>query len=324
MKLKRTFVIIVFTLLAVLATGCAPSKVGDGIVVGSSYRLAQGETLDQDLAVFGGSVMLEEGSKINGSLSVFGGTVVVDGTVDGDLAAFGGVVSLEDHAVIEGDVLTYGASVSTNEKAVVKGTIGSGRPPTRLPGSASPVASAFDSWIGLVTGVFWRLFQSLAMAALAVLVALFALRPMERVGNAIAAKPVAARTMGALTLVAGGGILVAIVITIILIPFTIIGLLLMGLATLFGWMVLGLITGERIAHLFNQEWSGPVCAGLGTLVISLAGNLIGIIPCVGWLVVAAAMFIGLGGVVLTRFGLQVYPVLAPEPPAAPPGGVEVA
>jgi hypothetical protein len=152
---------------------------------------------------------------------------------------------------------------------------------------------------------------------------------MERVGDAIAARPVAAGTMGALTLVAGGSILVAVVITIILIPFTLIGLLLLALGTVYGWMVLGLLTGERMAHLFNQEWSGPVCAGLGTLVVSLAANLIGIIPCVGWLIVAAAAFVGLGGVVLTRFGLQVYPipptVPSPnEPPAAPPGGVEVA
>jgi hypothetical protein len=150
---------------------------------------------------------------------------------------------------------------------------------------------------------------------------------MERVGDAIAAKPAVSGVMGALTLVAGGSILVAVAITIILIPFTLLGLLLLALGTLYGWIVLGLITGERIAHMLNQEWSGPVSAGLGTLLITLGANLIGIIPCIGWLVVAAALFIGLGGVVLTRFGLQVYPLpitTAPVQPPSPPGGVEVA
>ena len=321
MTTKRIFLLMLVVLLAAVLAGCAPSRVGDGIIIGSSYRLAKGETVNNDLAVFGGSVMLEEGSTVQGSLAVFGGSVVVDGTVDGDLAAFGGVVSLNDHAVIEGDVLTYGASVSTSEKAVVKGTIGSGKPPTRLPGTASPLASAFNSWVGLVSQVFWAMFQSLALAALAVLAALFALRPMERVGDAITARPIPAGLMGALTLVAGGTILIAIVITIILIPFTLVGFLLLALGTLFGWMALGLITGERIGRMLNQEWSGPVCAGVGTLVVSLAANLIGIIPCVGWLVVAAAGFIGLGGVVLTRFGTQVYPLPVPQVidvPAAPP------
>jgi hypothetical protein len=329
MKLKQFSIIVLFLMLALLAGGCTATQVGDGIIVGSSYRLAPGETLNQDLAVFGGSVMLEEGSVLNGSLAVFGGTVVVDGTINGDLAAFGGVVSLEDHAVIEGDVLTYGATVSTSENAVVKGTIGSGRPPMRLPGSAVPAAKVFDSWIGFVTAVFGRLFQSVAMAALAVLVALFALRPMERVGDAISTQPVLAGAMGALTLVVGPLILVAIMITIILIPVSLVGFLALAVGMAYGWIVLGLITGERLAHLLHQEWSGPLSAGLGTLVISLAANLIGIIPCLGWLVVAAATFAGLGGVVLTRFGVRNYPppspiLTAPQPPVESQGGVEVA
>lgn len=327
---KRLFLFVSLVLVILLTAGCSPVTASEGIVVGSSYRLSAGETVNHDVAVFGGSVLLEKGSKINGGLAVFGGTVVVDGMVNGDLAAFGGVVSLKENAVIEGNVLTYGASVSTDEKAVIKGTIGSGTAPTRVPGMMPPVREAFGNWLNLVSTVFWRIFQSLGLAALAVLVALFMLRPMERVGNVITAQPALAGAMGGLTFLAVGGVSVMLVITIILIPVTILGLLALALGILFGWMVLGLVTGERIAHLFNQEWSGPVSAGVGTLVISLAASLVSVIPCVGWLIEVIALLVGLGAVALTRFGTHVYPrnepfISAPmDPPSAPSGGVEVA
>ena len=64
MTTKRIFLLMLVVLLAAVLAGCAPSRVGDGIIIGSSYRLAKGETVNNDLAVFGGSVMLEEGSTV--------------------------------------------------------------------------------------------------------------------------------------------------------------------------------------------------------------------------------------------------------------------
>ena len=140
-------------------------------------------------------------------------------------------------------------------------------------------------------------------------------------------QPALAAGMGLLTILAGPIALVILAITIVLSPVSLIGVLVLAVGALFGWLVLGLVTGERVAHLLKQEWSGPVSAGVGTLVLSLAMNLIGIIPCIGWAVVAVVFSIGVGGVVLTRFGIQSYPphvidVLSPPPPAAPAGGDE--
>jgi hypothetical protein len=318
-------------LLAVLAiSGCAPTTADDGLIFGSSYRLGSGETINHDLAIFGGSAILEDKSKVNGSVAIFGGSLVINGEVDGDVAAFGGAVSLGEHALVTGNVVTYGASVSRSDSAIVNGSIGSARQPIRPPFNLSPIVS---SGFEMVTNFIWRIFQSFALAALAVLVSLFALRPMERTGDAIVAEPVLSAGMGFLTLLVSPILLVVLAITIILSPLSLLGFLILVLAALFGWMVLGLVTGERLAHLLNQEWSGPVSAGVGTLVLSLAMNLIGVIPCVGWAVVAVIFVIGLGGVVLTRFGIQSYPprpsspaIFPPAPTAAPPGpeGGEIA
>ena len=325
MKLTK-YLFLFFGLLSALLVlgGCAPSSPDDGLIFGSTYTLGSGKTIDHDLAVFGGSVILEKDSTVNGSVAIFGGSLLVDGVVQGDVAAFGGVVSLKDNARVSGNILTYGASVSRSGSAVVQGSIGSGRPPVHLPNLTGTV---LFSGVKAVADFFWRIFQSFALAALAVLVSLFGLRPMERAGDAMVAQAPLSAVMGFLTLLVGSLLLVLLAVTIILSPLSLAGFLLLGLGALFGWLVLGLVTGERLGRLLNQVWSGPVSAGIGTLVLTLAANLVGIIPCVGWAVVAVAFCIGLGGVVLTRFGRQVYPPapgLSGGPVQPPPGGVEVA
>ena len=316
MKLIFRITLILVALFAVLVvSGCAPSSADDGLIFGSSYRLGSGETVDHDLVIFGGSAILEDDSKVSGSVAIFGGSLVINGEVEGDVAAFGGAVSLGDHAVVRGDVVTYGASVSRSNSAIVNGSIGSARQPIRPPLNLSPIVS---NGVQMITDFIWRIFQSFALAALAVLVSLFALRPMERAGDAIVDQPVLSAGMGFLTLLVSPIILVVIAITIILSPLSLIGFITLALGALFGWLALGLVTGERLAHYLNQEWSGPVSAGVGTLVLSLAMNLIGIIPCVGWAVVAVIFLIGLGGVVLTRFGIQAYPPRPGTPSMFPP------
>lgn len=326
--IQRLFLVLTGLLLLLALSGCAPSQSGDSLVFGRSYRLASGDTLDHDLAIFGGSALLEKGSTVKGSVSIFGGSLVVSGDVTGDVTAFGGVVSLSDTAVVHGSVITYGASISRSDSAIVKGSIGATRPSINAP---NLIGSTLSNGVKTLADFIWRIFQSFALAALAVLASLFVLRPMERAGDALVAQPVLAGGMGLLTVLAGAFLILVFVITIILSPVGLIGLILLVVGSLFGWLVLGLVTGERIAHFFHQEWSGPVSAGVGTLAFSLAINFISIIPCVGWIVTPVAFFVGLGGVVLTRFGTQVYPprapsVFPPEPPASSQGGggIEVA
>ena len=48
-------------------------------------------------------------------------------------------------------------------------------------------------------------------------------------------------------------------------------------------------------------------------LISLIGG-IGLVPCVGWIAPFLVAAMGLGGVILTRFGSQPYLMLEPETP----------
>ena len=321
--MKRIFRIqhLLILLLALLVlTGCASvPDLGQGLVIGESYRLNDGETLDEDLTVVGGNATLDEGSTVNGDVAVVGGNVTVDGDVNGNLTVMGGYVYLDDNARIEGNVESLGGTIQRSSEAVVEGKDLGDRKDRRITTVRSPAVNvSFEP----ITATLGAIFQAFALAALAILAVLFAPRPMQRAAEAAVAQAPTSGGVGCLTLL----VLTIMTITIILSPISIIGFLLAGVAALFGWLALGLYLGRRLAVWLNQPWSDPVNAGVGTLVLTLLASLLTIIPCIGWLPGALVGLVALGAVVLTRFGTQSYtgparPVSAAPGPYTPPAPV---
>jgi hypothetical protein len=323
MKKISALIALLFALLFLFAlAGCAPvnSLTSNGLIVGQSYRLAAGDTLNEDLTLVGGSAVLEQGSVVNGSVAILGGSLSIDGEVTGDVDGMGGVVSLGDHALIHGDVNTLGVNISRAQGAVIRGSMNTGTPTIRPFRFGSPVV---ETGVKAVTDFLGRIFQAFALAALAVLVSLFALRPMERAGDAMTAQPALSGGIGLLTIIVAPAVLIILLITIILSPLSLVGLLILGVAFLFGWVVLGLVTGERLSHMLSQSWSGPVSAGVGTLVLSLVSGILSYIPCIGWLIPFTITIVGIGGVVLTRFGMQSYPPIVHSGMAPAPAVIDV-
>jgi hypothetical protein len=300
----RIPILLLAFLAILLLAGCVPIpmvSMDQGLVIGQSYRLESGQTLNHDLTVIGGNATLESKSTVNGSVSVIGGNVTIDGMVNGDVSVIGSDVSLGEQAVVQGSVDTVGGTVRKASGAVVQGqSVGKNPSIPRITTLQTPAMNmSFDP----ITGPLMAIFQSLALAALAIVVNLFAPRPMDRTGQAAQANPTTAGGVGCLTFL----VLIIMTLTLILIPISLLGFLVMGVASLFGWLALGLIVGRRIAVLLQQPWSDPVNAGVGTLAITLLASLLNIIPCIGWIGGALAGLVGLGAAVLTRFGTQVYP-----------------
>jgi len=304
----KTVVLILAALLILVLTGCGPRD--SGMVIGDNYRLESGETLNNDLTVIGGNAVLEEDSTVDGDIAVMGGNVSIAGTVEGDIAVMGGNVMLEDTAVVEGQVSSMGGTVQRAPGAQVDriedtddaGDIIFMRPPGFRVG--------FDPIGGTLTGIF----QALAAAALAILVNLFAARQMDLTGRTALSQPIMTGGLGLLTLMVLPVMLIILMITIILIPVSLIGLLILGIAVLFGWLAMGLILGRQVAVWLKQNWSEPVNAGVGTFILAL----LGLFPCLGFLANLLIAMMGLGAVLLTRFGTRIYPTYGT--PAAYPGG----
>ena len=158
-----------------------------------------------------------------------------------------------------------------------------------------------------ISGPLMAFFQALALAALAILVQLFARPDMERIGQTAVTQPVISGGVGLLTMIVAPALLLIMAITLILIPVSLLGFLILGIAGAVWLAVLGLMVGRQLAIWLKQPWSDPVNAGVGTLVLTLLSSMLNLIPCLGWLANALIWFIALGAVVLTRFGTQVYP-----------------
>jgi cytoskeletal protein CcmA (bactofilin family) len=294
----------------------------DEFVFGGNFVLRSGETLRGNLWVFGGNADLQQDSLVTGSVMVAGGNLRINGRVDGDINAAGGNIELLENALVRGDVNMLGGTVSQRQGARVEGRIQeNGRGPVQIvpPTFRTPTFPAFNVRMTPVWDFLSFLFQSFFVAALAVVAALFLPQPMERVSRAAVAQPLLASGLGLLTIIVVPILMVIMAITLILIPVSLLAGLALGLFILFGWIAVGLEVGKRMAVLFKTTWALPVAAGLGTLVLALvAGGAGRYIICVGWILPAFVAVLGLGSVLLTRFGTQIYPTELPPGYAPPP------
>jgi hypothetical protein len=168
-----------------------------------------------------------------------------------------------------------------------------------------------------ITGPLMAFFQALALAALAIVVQLFAGPMMDRAGRTAVAQPIVSGGVGLLTVIVAPALIIILAITIILLPLSLLGAFAIGIAVLFGWLSLGLIVGRQITVWLKQSWSDPVNAGVGTLTLSLLASMLNLIPCLGWMANGLIWFIALGTAILTRFGTQPYPSMPAPRPATP-------
>ncbi|MEP7359147.1 MAG: polymer-forming cytoskeletal protein, partial [Anaerolineales bacterium] len=272
------------------------------------------ETLG-NLDVVGGDVLLMAGSRVE-QVYLYGGNLIINGEVQADIHALGGQLTLGDTARVGGDISLIGGSLERAPGAQVEGQVSSGiaspfslRLP-RLDNAFWPnlgfrVNQGFDNlgWLGL---------QSVGLTALAMLVVLFAPKATERAGDAALSRPWEAGGLGLIVAIVTPPLLVGFALTIIGIPVVMVLALLAAVLLTFGWIAMGLEVGKRLAHALNVNWSLLADAALGTLLLTLVANSIGLTPCVGWVVPTVIGFVGMGGVILAIFGNRAYPA-----PAAP-------
>lgn len=311
-----------------LAQGPTPPDIeGDQLVIGNTFTLLAEQRLNGDLAILGGNATLERDSVVNGNIAVIGGNVEVSGRVNGDISSIGGQVYLTESAIVTGDVIVPAGMLRRDPGARVDGEIITQQD---APWRDTPINPQmpyrpfpwFQHGMDIVGNILGGLFSAIALAALALVLALLFVRPLQNVAEAIATEPVLSGGAGLLAVLLTPLILALLAITIILSPVALIGLLVLGIALILGWVGLGLELGNRIASLFKSRWTEPLAAAIGTLVLTLLAYALNYLPCCGWVINLLLSAIGLGAVILSRFGSTSYPVslrtpARPSPAAAP-------
>ncbi len=326
-----------FALLALLLvpTGAVAAQgLEDGqIIIAGTYTLESGETLNGDLVVIGGAATIQEEAVVAGNIVLMGGSLVVNGEINGDVLVMGGSVILGDTAILHGDLTTMGASLIRADGAVVDGEIfntatsyGNGTNGDHPIIPDIPIIRPIDIRIDLFQNVGGVISRAIVLGLLAMLVAVLLPEPTRRVAQAAIAQPVISGGLGLLTIVVLPFALVAMVITLILIPVTPLVIIFVAIVALYGWIALGTEVGIRLSR---GNWSMPLAAGLGTFLLTLVVDALASIPvlaCVGWPVLILLGVVALGAVFTSRFGSQVvFPAGTPskvEPALAEPAALE--
>lgn len=320
---NKIFLLLILAALLVFPTSVfanSPQVIprADKVVFGGSFTLNSGETIDGNLAVFGGSATVENNARVTGDVVLAGGSLTINGEVDKNVAALGGSLFLGDTALVRGDVSMLGATLHRATNARILGSVHNATEgPFQFNVPGTNINQGVQVNFRPLVDALWFFFRTLVLAALAMLVALFLPNPINRVAHAVVAEPVTTGGLGILTAIIAPILVVILAITIILIPVALLGIFILAVAGLFGWIVIGTETGKRIAGLFKADWPLAVSAGIGTFVMSLIAGGIGFIPCIGWLASALIFILGVGAVILTRFGTMVYPTSAVYAPVAP-------
>ena len=332
MKTNRKILILALLIIALLIpqTAQAAGDKDDKVIFGSNYTLSEGETLNGDLVVFGGNVTLETDTTVNGDVVVMGGRISADGTINGSLVAMGGYLEIKPHANINGEVVTLGGGLERSEEAQISGNIvTSDDIPLEFNFSenvqVSPKASQFSHfWHAPMAMGIWFLFQLLIWTGVAILVVLFFQDQAEAISQAALSEPIVSVGVGLLIVIITPVVLLALVVTILLSPLSLIAILILFVAWLLGLSAISLEIGKRLMKATNQTWSPALYAGLGMFILILILNgFKQVVPCIGWLPKFIVGMWGLGAVTLTKFGTKSYSKPVPAPVVVPAAQEEI-
>lgn len=310
---------------------------GDLAILGGNATLESNSVQDGDLFVLGGNLTAESASTIEGDLAVFGGNVKISGTVNGDVGVLGGNVDLADAAVVNGNVGLVGGHLDQAPGATVTGDVqGLNRFRTdfdpfedhdRAPGAPIPPAppggfgearsAGVFYWVGKVFGdIFWNVALLVVLGLITWLVTAFMPEQMFNVRQTLTGSAPLSFGVGLLTSIVAAVLVpvaVILLITICLAIVPIVAYVALGIATLFGWIVIGHVIGERLLTASGRSQPGLVFSSIvGVSVLTLIAKMpvIGLIDCIGFIGTmfgALVAMVGLGAVLLTRFGTRPYP-----------------
>jgi hypothetical protein len=289
--------------------------------------------------VFGG-LEVGEDERVTDAVVAIGGDVDVRGQVDDDVVAVLGSVRLGPRAVVRGSVTSVGGRITQERGAEVRGEVNEVRLGTGgwHHGSGSWPHSffhdVFSGWFSLLA----TLIRIGLVMLLALIVAVVASGPTERISRRVAADPWVSGFVGLLAQVLFVPVLV---LTVVFLAISIIGIPLLFLvpfalvALLFGVLMGFTGVARRVGEWAVGPYKGPLVATMVGVAVITAGAIVtrivwlipGPIAPLAFTLWVIALFIeyiawtvGLGALLLTRFGTRgpSTPPLDVVPPPVPP------
>jgi len=257
----------------------------DGDLEGGAGSVTIAGTVAGDVEVGAGSVTVAENGTVNGTFTAGAGTVVVDGTLEDDAEIGAETIRLGETATIAGD-LRYDGDLEGNTDAVA----GDIEEDPALGVDVAPTVQPFAAW----------LFAAYAFAINLLLgVILLALFPRfsDRVADSVATGPLRSGLVGLGVFVGVPILLIALAITVIGIPLSILGILLFALllwiGTVYGLFAIAAWVLSLIG--LDNRW-------LALIVGLLVGAALTRVPIVGGVINLLVLLLGLGAIARALYG----------------------
>lgn len=313
----------------------------DQRVFNEDLLVADGEVINDNVAVLNGDVTIRAGGVINGNLSVVRGDVDVAGQIRGDLAVVQGDAALQSSARVSGNVSIVGGKAEREEGAYVGGNFLGGRSGdwehwfegdnrAEMNG-ASPFREQREqrdqrSWLA---AFFWRLLRAvlwtLLITGLAVLVIWLAPAQVKSVATTVEAEPALSFAVGAVVTLVVTFLSMGLFATLCLAPAGLLLNALLAAAGLLGWAATIQILGERLAALGQggaAERIPPlVYAAVTALVLTgLTMFSWSLLACIGFVVGLLLVAPGVGAVLVNLARRTRRDDSAPSPAGGPATG----
>jgi hypothetical protein len=244
----------------------------------------------------GSDVTIEEGTKVHNVLAI-GGQVTVDGVVENNIVVLGGSVVLTRTAEVRGNVFALGGIVVRGRGAAVHGNITEINADDISSAIANALSEEWEGWSWIFAIVSVAIF--LGVLLLTVITVFLIPKPVRLIASAVKGKPFKSTAWGlaGLVLVVPLAVLLAIsVVGIVLIPLE---MAIVLCAVLIGFISVSQLVGQKLFTILKRQDQSLMRETVWGLIVLW---LIGWIPYVGWMIKMCAIVLGLGGVLLTRFG----------------------
>lgn len=256
---------------------------------GSPVVVNSGEVICSNITSFGGNIVVH--GEVKGDIVGFGGNAVIDGTIDGEVFVYGGNVTSQNSAHINGNIHLCGGRWIQGTNSQLHGSVVECTKSVGLLVLENRSESSFHFW-SLLTWVVLGLFLTSLLPEHVVLVKTTVKSKLRR-----------SLALGLLSILLAPAIVAVATALIISIPLALIVIVVLIAAWALGTVAIGWLIGEYLTNRFvPQHNTRPLQVTVGLIVLTLAGSL----PYVGWLISIGVGLLGLGAVLLSRFGTRLY------------------
>jgi hypothetical protein len=244
----------------------------------------------------GDDVTIEKGTRVNHVIAI-GGQVTVYGVADGNVVSIGNSVVLAASSIVGGNVISVGGVIARGGGSEVYGSLTEVNASNFSQLLTSVLDSDWDGWNWLFAILSIILYFGLLI--LSILLVLLIPKPLRVISNAVERNPYKSGFWGLLGLI-------LVVPLALLLTISVIGVVLVPLEIsiaiaggLIGCVAVARLVGHRIFVILKkpeQTYMRETIWGVTFLWF------VGWIPYVGWMLKVFVILLGLGGVLVTRFG----------------------